>query len=72
MLEFCACGEPVFEGRVETDTVVGEEVAERAGPMAPVFHTYFALTGPVVLCVCCVGVFIPCVCMGRGCAHLRP
>ena len=62
MLGFCANGEPVFEGCVEAGAVVGEKVAERAGPVASVFHVHFVLVGPVVLC-CAVWLSFSSVCI---------
>ena len=50
MLGFCADGEPVFEGRIEAGAVMGEQVADGAGPVAPVSHDYCALIRPVVAC----------------------
>ena len=41
---------------------MGEEVAERTGPVAPVFRVYFALVGPVVSC-CAVWVLVSSVCI---------
>ena len=62
MLGFFSCGKPVFEGCVEAGAVMGEKVAERAGPVAPVFRAYFALVGPVVLC-CAVWLSFSSVCI---------
>ena len=62
MLGFCAGSEPVLEGLIEVDAVVGEESADCAGPVAPMPHGYCALVGPVVACFS-VGVVKPFVCI---------
>ena len=62
VLGFRSDSELVFEGCVEADAIMGEEVAERAGPVAPVFRAYFALVGPVVLC-CAVWLSFSSVCI---------
>ena len=62
MLGFHAGGQPVSEGFVKVDAVIGENSADCAGPVAPMSHDYCALIGPVVACFA-VRVVKPFVCI---------
>ena len=62
MLGFRAGSQPVSEGFVKVDAVIGEDSADCAGPVAPMLHDYCVLIGPMVACFA-VGVGKPFVCV---------